>query len=508
MTGTASAEVHEFDCFKIEIKKKLQPVSCDLVFYSKSFRGYYMQDIAEWTKDANHYALIFDDKANYQKEALFNCYGLKCDIFNKSYKDNCEWILTNHDVKSQITVFSVYGQAGINLTCANNQDKKFRIYILNTNALGIIQYANRMRCRNLIDKIVIGYKYENMSNTTYQLNTAVDFSHVTKAVEQLNLTRQKIDVFSLYRKQAIRLKFGLNTDYLDIIDGTYTINENLFRTYAMIKNVEQYEGQLQIIWNRLVANYFDVHCVYLSDDVKDNKKTRMRSDTFAGQLANFDYGQIQITKDGHLWVKPNDAFEKVCTGDTKQQITDILNIMYQENGSDLEATCDLFEDWILSNIQAKKTITKSDVKNYSMFLHLKHDWDDYYDNAFLVIMQDDRWSTEQIVAAYIRCIWKEGMNLKMVEDDAFKTIKKIRKVVNEYAGGCMMGETHEMSIVNDDKMKEICAYVMNRHTHAKQHKEHKSKNIIVNGEVFKSKKEAYSKYGRRFVDVWINTHQP
>ena len=508
MTGTPSAEVHEFDCYKIEVKKKLQPVSCDLVFYTKSFRGYYMNDIAEWTKEANHYALIFDDKANYQKEELFNCYGLKCDIFNKSYKDNCEWILTNHDVKSQITIFSVYGQAGINLTCANNQDKKFRIYILNSNALGVIQYANRMRCRNLIDKIVIGFKYENMSNTTCQLNTAVDFSDVTKKVEQLNLAQHKTGVFSLSRKQAIKLKFGLNTDYLDVTDGTYTINENLFRTYAMIKNVEQYEGQLQIIWNRLIANYFDVHCIYLSEDVKDIKTTRMRSDTFGGQLANFDYGQIHTKKDGQLWVKPNDTFEKICTGDTKQQITNILNIMYQENGSDFEATCDKFGEWVLSTIQTKKSITKSDVKNYSTFLHLKHDWENYYDNAFLVIMQNERWSTEHIVAAYIRCIWKEGMNLKMVEDDAYKTIKKLRKIVNEYANGDMMGETHKIPFENDDKMKEICAYVMSKHTHAKQHNEHKSKNIIVNGEVFKSKKEAYSKYGRRFVDVWINTHQP
>jgi hypothetical protein len=196
-----------------------------------------MNDIKEWTKNKNHYAILFEDGANYKYEHLFKCYGMECDVFNSNYTDNVEYVLSNHNVNKQITVFSVYGQAGINLYI--DTDKKLRIYIINNTGLGIIQYANRVRNREVIDKIVIGYKYSKINNDISILDQTVDYAEAEKRVDMLNSVQKSFDIFETKTKDAVKLRFGLLNDYLDKIDNTYSLNRRLYKTYKLIEKHTQ-----------------------------------------------------------------------------------------------------------------------------------------------------------------------------------------------------------------------------------------------------------------------------
>ena len=346
MTGTPSMEVNEFDCYKIQVNKKLNEVKCDIVFYNNSFRGYYMNDIKEWSKDKNHYVIIFSDTANYKWEETLSCYNLKGSIFNSNYKNNVNYVLDNHNVSSQITIFSVYGQAGINLYI--DTDKKLRIYILNKNGLGIIQYSNRVRNREVIDKIILGYKYNEVSNNVTALSTDVDFVDANKRVDMLNSIQKPFNIFEIKNKNIIKLKFKLNEDYLDKIDNKYFLNNDLYKTYKLIENVNKFETQIQVIYNRLISNSFNVNFVYLDKDTKDIKKTKMRSNTFAGKMVNFDYNMIKKSKNGTYWVEPSEDFRKICTGN----LLDTLDYIWSELSlnCDFDEVKDKFNQFIVNTI--------------------------------------------------------------------------------------------------------------------------------------------------------------
>lgn len=483
MTGTPSMEVNDFDCYKIQVNKKLPEVKCDMVFYNNSFRGYYMNDIKEWTKDKNHYAIIFEDGANYKYEHLFKCYGMECDVFNSNYMQNVEYVLSNHNVNKQITVFSVYGQAGINLYI--DTDKKLRIYIINNTGLGIIQYANRVRNREVIDKIVLGYKYSKINNDISILDQTVDFEEVEKKVDMLNSIQKQSDIFDVKTKDVVKLKFGLFDDYLDKVDNNYLLNRRLYNTYKLIKNVETFESQIQIIYNRLINNNFNVNFVYLTKDPKDVKNTKMRSNTFAGKMSNFDYEMFKETKEGNYWFQPTEDFKKICTGDLIDTMEYIWNQLNTDG--DFDNTREKFEQFIVNTIAIKDTICKKDITDFAQLLSIKANWEHYYNNAFIVAMLNDEWTLNKLTAAYVRSIYNDKIDWKDACEETYKKMKQLRSIVDMYTDIFFDLETtyEPVKIEADDIAKMIYTYVEKKHN-----KVNNTKEVIIDNVTYSSVTEA------------------
>lgn len=503
MTGTPSAEVHEFDCYKIKINKKTHEVPAEIIFYNKQFRGYYMNDIKEWTEDKNHYAVIFNDITNNKTESTFNAYGIDCDIFNTNYKDNVEYILNNNTIKNQVTAFSVYGQAGINLYI--DTDHKIRIYILNKNGLGIIQYANRIRNKEVIDKVVLGYKISDINNDINKLNFNIDYADGERRVNMINSIQKPFDIFETKTQDIIKLRFGLTYDCLNKIGETFELNKDNYATYSMIKNVEDYEKQIQVIYNRLIQNSFSVSCKYLDEDIKDCINTKMRSNQLAGQLVRIDLDSMLIEKkESGFWFKPSDEFLKVCTGDLADNIEYILNSFYNETGSK-EASIDKFKLFVNEVIKKTGSIHKSDITNCRMMLNLKKNWETYYNAAFIKAMLLESYDVMKLTALYTRSIYNNTIDWKIACDESYEKINKLKKVVEYYSEVFEELSTPDsLSIPNDDTTKMLYTYIVKQHTRGKSSKR-TGKAVIINGIQYNSAKEAAEKLNKSL--AWISKYR-
>lgn len=503
MTGTPSAEVKEFDCYKIKVNKKLKEVDVDLVLYNESFLGYYMNDIREWTVDPTHYAIIFNDVTNYKTTEQFNGAGLDCDIFNTNYTENVEYILTNHNVKKQITAFSVYGQAGINLYI--DIDKKLRIYILNKNGLGIIQYANRVRNREVIDKIVIGYKKSNVDNNIKSLSYNVDYSEAYHRIEQLNSIKRVKDIFEIdvRNKEILKLRWGLYYEYLERVGDQIQLIEKRYATYSLIKNVQSYENQIQIIYNRLIDNHFKVNIINLSKDIKDIKSSKLRRNQFAGQMTRFNFDQFIEKKDGTYWFKPNEEFKKICTGDLCEKIEKIFNMLIGKFGGFDNAT-EEFNKFIRGILKEFKSITKSHVNSFYNMLEISQNWEAYYDNVLIGLLKHNKFDEKQITALYIRAIWHDKLDWKLITKECYEKIKSLNFTIKAFENVFdELNEYNDFEIIFDDLTNEIYTYILNEHKTGKN-----SKEIVYKGITYKNIAEAMEQTGKtkQAIYKWIKTH--
>ena len=505
MTGTPSYEINEFDCYKIQVKRQDKKVKCDVVLYNKEYKGYIIEDIRAWTSDPNHLALIFKDTTNYTTEDDFAMYGLNVDIFNKSYDENKEYILTNNNVRSQITAFSVYGQAGINLYL--DSDKKARVYILSKNGLGIIQYANRIRNKEVIDKIVVPYKIEDISSDVIRINEDIDIEEAKHRVNILKSIKKDTDVFTTHTESFLKLRYGLCKDCVNW--NMMELNELNYTTYKRIKNVAEYEKQLQVIYNRMIAAFFEVNFVELTEDVKFSGDTKMRSNQFAGQMVRFDANMVK-EYNGKLIIVDNTEFDKVVTGDLKIEMTKVLNYMYQENGYDLDKTIDMFKLYVRNIIKHTKTIKKSDISRLKLFYDLKTKWSRYYNSAFLSLMLNDKWDDIQIAAVYIRVIWNDEMNdgdWKALAEESYQKLSRIRKVVVEnksiFENLERTSPSEQISFENDELMGEIYGYLKMKHIRGKG----RTKTITVKGINFNSVQDAVKHFNvrRETITRWLKS---
>ncbi len=502
MTGTPSYEVEEFDCFKIQIKRQDKPVKCDVVLYKNSYKGYIMEDIKSWTNDPKHYALIFRDTTNYTTEDDFKMYGLDVDIFNKNYGDNKDYILENNNVKSQITAFSVYAQAGINLYL--DRDIKARVYILSNNAMGIIQYANRIRNKEVIDKIVVPYKTENVTSDVVNIDKIIDLDDAQRRLEILKSTGKEIDIFNPKTDSFLKLHYQFNVDCVNW--NMMELREKNYTVYKLIKNIAHYEKQLQVIYNRMCGAYFEVNFVELTKDVKFSGDTKMRSNQFAGQMIRFN-GDLVKERDGKVYIEPNKQLDKVMASNIKENLNKVLNYIYQESGCDIDKTMEKFNDFIANTIKENETITKSDLNKVRLFYELKNKWNTYYNGQFITLMLKDDWSDIQIAAVYMRTIWNENMlgrDWQNLAEESYQKLSIIREVVVKNREVFERLESEEPSntirFENDEILGKINSYLLRKHTRGKRTKE-----ITVKGIEFKSVLEAAEHFNvsRRTINRWI-----
>ena len=80
----------------------------------------------------------------------------------------------------------------------------------------------------------------------------------------------------------------------------------------------------------------------------------------------------------------NNKIMHFLTGDLKQTIENILNLLDKHNGGKYES----FIDIIVNVIKDKGSISKIDIKHLYCLLDLNFKWNDYYDNAFVYVMQN------------------------------------------------------------------------------------------------------------------------
>ena len=492
MTGTPSYELNEFDCWKIKIKKEQPKTKAELLFYNELSTGYIYKDIREWVEDNNHVAIIFKDQANYKDVDNMSLEGIDCDIFNSNYKDNVEYILNENNIKNNVTIFSVYGQAGINLYI--DLEKKVRLYILNKNGLGIIQYANRVRNKQVIDKVIIPFKKSQIDNQIVKVEEKIDIDEALRKVDVLNSTIKSFDIFEIKQKSILLLRFGFVPDCLDKIGEKLELNINNYKIYKMIKNVETYEKQIQIIYNRLIENDFDVQYNYLSKDEKTSKSTKFRSNQLAGNIVEFDFTQIEYDKNGNIYIKPNDKLLKVSTGNLLEILTNIFNHI-KRSGRNVE---EVFNEAVKNIIKKKNNITKKDLENLNTLYYLSENWHTFYNSNFIKAMENKEWDDIKLTTAFIRSIYNDTMkkeDWKMLSDEAYLKIHNLRKVFNNYTDiiESFSYDNENLNIPLDDKTREIYTYIYNQHTQGKKSKNTKS--VTIDGVTYSSINEASKKLG-------------
>lgn len=490
MTGTPSYELNEFDCWKIKINKEQSKTKAEFLFYNESNTGWIYKDIKDWTKDDNHVAIIFKDQANYKDVDSMALEGIDCDIFNSNYKENVEYILNENNIKNDVTIFSVYGQAGINLYI--DLEKKVRLYILNKNALGIIQYANRIRNKQVIDKVIIPYKKSKIDNKIVKIDTNVDIDEAMRKVDVLNSTLKPFDIFDSKQKSILLLRFGFVTDCLDRVADKVELNVPNYKIYKMINNVDDYEKQIQIIYNRLIENDFEVSYNYLNKDVKTNKSTKMRSNQLAGNIINFDFSQIKYDKAGNIYIKPNNKLLKVSTGNLLEILTNIFNYI-RRSGGNIE---EIYNEAIKNIIKRKNNITKKDLENLNTLYYLTENWSSFYNSNFIKAMENKDWDDIKLTTAFIRSIYNDKMkenDWQILSDEAYLKIHNLRKVFNNYTYTIesLSYDNENLNIPLDDKTREIYTYIYNQHTQGKKN----NKSITINGITYSSINEASKKLG-------------
>lgn len=512
MTGTPSYELKEFDCWKIKINKEQPKTKAEFLFYNDSNTGWIYKDIKDWTKDNNHVAILFKDQANYKDVDNMLLEGIDCDIFNSNYKDNVEYILNENNIKKNVTIFSVYGQAGINLYI--DLKKKVRLYILNKNALGIIQYANRIRNKQVIDKIIIPYKKSKIDNKIIKINDRIDIDEAMRKVDVLNSTIKSFDIFDNKQKSILLLRYGFVIDCLDRISNKVALNIPNYKIYKMITNVDNYEKQIQIIYNRLIENDFEVSYNYLIKDVKTNKSTKMRSNQLAGNIINFDFSQIQYDKSGNIYIKPNDKLLKVSTGNLLEILTNIFNHI-RRTGGDIE---EVYNNAIKNIIKRNNNITKKDLDNLNTLYYLSENWSKFYNSNFIKAMENVDWDDIKLTTAFVRSIYNDKMkeqDWKILSDEVYLKIHNIRKVFNDYTHiiESFSYDNENLNIPLDDKTKEIYTYVLNNHTSGKKSGKKNTKQVkdIETGKIYDSVSECakdikhsityISKHKKRFIRV-------
>lgn len=499
MTGTPSYEVEEFDCKKIQVNKPIKKVNAEIVFYEKSGKGYVYKDIKKWiNQSADNIALIFRDQTNYKTEEDLKYYGIECDVFNKQYSETVGYIINNQTIRKQVTAFSVYGQTGINLYV--DVDKKVRVYIMNDNSLGIIQYANRVRNKDVIDKVVIPFKNSKIDNDEKYLNTRIDYESAKRKVDMINSNRVQFDIISIKNKRMFEVKYGVNPDCLDKFDGCYFLNKERYASFRMIKNVQRYESQIQLIYNRLASNYFDVDCIYLDKDIPLAKHSKLRTDRFAGQMVRFDWGMVQETKERELWLKTTESFNKVVTGDLKTVIEDIINRIYHSNEMDIDQTRKTFSDVIQEMIRRNKTVSKKDIVRYDEFLKIESEFNQYIDNEFLVNMCREDWDSIKESARYTRTLYNESIDWKVVAKEVYGNLVKLKKIVSDNEGVFLNHDKDVEKVTVEDDAIEVMIedYLRKEFAHRKK----KGLGVVVEGVRYSSIDDAVAKTGLSRTTLW------
>lgn len=471
MTGTPSYEIKEFDCYKIQVlRKDAKKIKCEIWEYDPdekkkgcSIWGNILNDIKKWTKDEKHQAVIFYDYTNYNTEEMFRINGMQIKIFNKNYLDNVESILGTERLDTQVTGFSVYGQAGINIYI--DDDKKVRIYVMSNNSLAIIQYANRVRNKECIDKVIVPNPHTISLRTD---DCEIEYEEVLKHVDDLNAIQVPMDIRTDDKfKNIIFNRFGLQFEYLNHINATtYELNKDVYNAYERIRIICDYECGLDRIRHRLEENNYDITTKNI-ELKRLESYSKLASNRFAGQIVRMDFDMIKENKDGSIWLKPdnekNKQFVQICTGEIKNNIEYILNILYEECDRDIAVVENKWHEWVNNLIKDHDTVYIADLDRYKLFLYIQKHWNEYYNTSFINVIKNTDTPDEFIAAAYVRSVYVDGIDWKLLCEESLGQIRLLRKIIETYPDAFDgLTFTKGKTPAKDDKFDMFLGYLQSK----------------------------------------------
>ena len=284
--------------------------------------------------------------------------------------------------------------------------------------------------------------------------------------------RNKITIYTMGKvhRSAIILKQGLNDEYLDKIDGKYVVNESLYPIDYRIKQVDRYERQIQVIYDRLIQNDFEVKQTFLDEDVPDLVDTRLRSNTFAGQMLRLNFDEcMKEQKGGGYWFKPYDSLKKVCTGNLEEVFESLFNELYKMDNNGFEGAKLAFKTYVRNCMRHSKTVTKADIENLEQLVKIKNVWGEYYDNSLIWAVRNN--TSTIVTALYTRAVYKEGVDWQNVADEAYPIFIKFRRTVGLAEGILDNVEgVNKLDIENDELTQEIYDYIRETHTRGRKKK--------------------------------------
>ena len=459
-TGTPSYERIEFNTYNVKVNKNVHHVKCNIVFYNNEKNGWLFNNVKEWIEqDKNNIVMIFDDRTNMSKYEWWDNRGIKVDnIYCKSNKETVDAINTNKSVCGQVNLFSVYGQAGINIYAKPEQ--KVRIYIMNNNAMSIIQYINRLRNKEHIDCIYIPFKRKDIKNDYYTFDIIKDKIYeenkfkVESNINTFNLSRYDFEIENINEKfdfdnpdkQSNRLynsikrkhHFDINYCTYNKQDG-FIFNNSLYKVYGLIEVSNEYESQIQIIYNRLIDSQINVDYIYLESDEKDVVSSKKCGSNFFGAMNKFNVEKdIHITKSGTAFLKDESNIYKFASGETVDNINYILDYLYT-NKIDIQDTFDIINKKLINKYN---TITQKNIKDVATLFELESKLPLIKNGRYLHLLKDESYDIKNIVAEYVCISYKEikedktnkiaASNINEYIIDTYSTMKELRKILNDY----------------------------------------------------------------------------
>lgn len=547
LTGTPSLETKEFDCFKVKVEKELINIKANIIVYNEQYLGYLTKDIMEWTKlNQNNEIAIFTNNANFDLMEKFKLRGINIQfLYNKQIENDVNYARENHQMKGNSGLFSVYGQAGINLH-ANNP---IRIYILDNSGMNIIQYANRFRNREMIESVNIFYNIQQLSSHLKQKDVLSE--------DEIKIKINKLS--SIYKtmfnknRLMMKIKFGLDFEYIDCdknSDGDVDpsmmhLNTKKYDVYQKIQKVQNLECQMQMIYNRFISNYFVPNFIYLDDDISDQWRSKFKGHFSGGIIQatnNFKKFIKWSTKDEKLYVntqgETNELLAKTCPESTKSSINYIVNsLLYFQNQDN--PNMDFDEKY--KNIQKQWTdfvgfclsrdcnsIRKSDINNFQDVIYIKKHLHELKDGFIVgeILKKRDKVTGKlgnmeicQLAAAYTTvfrnpCLyWVDCFDFA---EESYANIKKLSRYIDEYKwffdfNSILQNYDDVRKSITKEKVwenQQIFDKLYNNHQRGKiagksknigngygECKANNCKSVEINGITYNSKTEAMKKLG-------------
>lgn len=501
LSGTPNAESYYFDCYKIRFNKKQELVKSELWFYDESCEMNIINDIKDWiSTDKNNKAFVFQDKSSYQTIEKFEKHGIIVDdIYIRSYENNVKTINETHNINGQVAVFSVYGQVGINLDKID-VESNIRVYILSNYACDIIQYANRIRNKQLIDKIIIPVKKSSINAKYKPIKLSNNIN-----LEEIECIEQKINkVMSVSHRNVTNSAYILGIpQHIIYSDGNVLkINYGCWKMYNNIKETRQYELQTQVIWNRLIDAYFDVKIISV-EKIQDNTKSKMRSNVFAGVIRKAKLTEIlTLDSDNKLVIKYDEDkynINRYMNEKIKHDIEKILNEIYVKDRD----WVNLQTEWtnILNYIEKKTgSLRKKDIHDYCFTKSLINETETFNDSYFIRALLDEKYNLCHSAALLaLKHLTNDEIaenKYKTIAERAYNNIKELKGIIekfpemfNEYEDNTFNERINDLFELHD--LSTIYYYLVEQHTNGKKN----GKKILFEGVEYDSIKDCMAKTG-------------
>ena len=458
MSGTPSKEREMENMYKIKLERQERAIPAHITVYNSQYMGWLIKDIKKWLKASkDNCAIIFNDRGNQEMKERFERRGISIDcVYNKQFTEDVNYVNNNRDVIGRVTLVSAYGQAGINIETSDS--RRFRVYIINTNAMSIIQYANRLRNKKAIESINLFYRRDELHSAVKQME-GDDYGDVVRRVASLNAMQKQKDksIFS-QDERYINLNLNLSLCYLDIVNNEngrrYFINNDHFVTYNDIMMQNEYEKQMQVIYNRLIDAYFEPQFEYLEEDVEDSGINGKFHSTFASAISMFNIDMMKENKKGEFSVdaKKCGSINRWMVGDVKKHLEHIYNYFRMEentNGnyvSDAERRRNIqnkYNEFLSHFNDGENSIKKINLAEFCEIIKIKEKFNKFADEAFAYhIWHTENMTDEDMMQDAVRyVIWMKSLDIDneiehshlfIAVEEAYQKIKRLRKLMEKF----------------------------------------------------------------------------